>query len=257
MKKQVYYFACLFALSFSLFSQRGKDGVGNITVANTVVNIYTGLTADVTSGNTTISVASTAGYAVGDLVYIIQMQGARPNAGRDTIFPDFNSAVPTNTTYGAVTSYSNAGNQEFAQINSVPNGTSLVLDCGLKNDYHMFGKVQVIRVPRYTTLSVSGAGYITSPLWNGTTGGVAVVEVLNNATLSATPSFSVSGQGFRGGTVYTNAVIPFVGGGNKFGHVSYTEGGMKGESIAGDTTRYKIFSSVYCRGAMTNGGGGG
>lgn len=252
MKKYILYF--LFAVCvLPLTAQRGKDGAGNITAANTIVNAYTALTANANTGATSISVASTAGYAVGDLIMIIQMQGASVNCGRDTIFPDFSSSIPTNTTYGAITNYNNAGNYEFAQINSVISATSFSLDCVLQKNYTAAGKVQVIRVPRYSSLSVT-SGFITCPTWNGTTGGVVVVESEGNVTLTSTPSFNVSGTGFRGGAVENSSTLA---GATKFGHVSGVEGAYKGESIAGDTIRYKVYSGVFCRGAIANGGGGG
>lgn len=245
----------LVLIAFNVFSQRGKDGPGSITAAGgTIVNAYTALTANVVTGATTLNIASSSGLNPGDLIFIIQMQGARVNAGKDTIYPDVASSVPTNTTFGAINQYYNAGNNEFAEVNSVPNGTSITLDCGLKNGYSIYGNVQVIKVPRYTTLSISGSGFITAPAWNGTTGGVAVVEVQNNATISSTPSFSLTGKGFRGGGVEDATTF----GGNKYGSINAIQGGYKGESIAGDTNVYKaLFSGVFARGAVANGGGGG
>ena len=239
--------------SFFVVAQRGKDGAGNITVANTVVNIYTSLSANAAAGSNSIAVASAAGFSVGDLVFIIQMQGAKVNAGKDTIFPDFNNSIPNNSSYGAVTNYYTSGNNEFAQIYSI-SGTTFTLDCALQKSYQSLGKVQVIRVPRYTGLTISGAGSITCPSWNGTTGGVAVVEVDGATTLSAAGSFNVSAKGFRGGWRENNTTF----GSGAWGSAKPTEAGYKGESIAGDTNVYKsLFSGVYGKGAVANGGGGG
>lgn len=248
----------LILITFYSFAQRGKDGAGTtvtISVANTIVNQYTPLTQNASVGNTTLTVASSAGFSAGDLIFVIQMQGALINAGRDTIFPDVNSSVPTNTTHGAITNYNNSGNNEFAQVKSIPNATSIELDCGLSNNYLFLGKVQVVKVPRYNSLLISGAGSITCPPWNGATGGVAIVEVENNAILNSTPSFSVTGRGFRGGAIITQT-LSFIGG-DKYGSLLVQEGAYKGESIAGDTTRYKVYSGLFGRGAMANGGGGG
>jgi len=114
--------------------------------------------------------------------------------------------------------------------------------------------VQIVRVPRYSTLTVSGAGNITCPAWNGSVGGVVVVEVETNATLSSVPSFNVNNRGFRGGGVENASTVS---GANKFGSTRGIEGGYKGESIAGDTNAYKAWSVVFCKGAIANGGGGG
>lgn len=250
--KKVFLLACLL-FSIHLFPQRGKDGAGNITTANSIVNVYTPLTANITPGNTSISVGSTAGFAVGDLVMIIQMQGASVNAQSDYPWSDPSQSIPADTTMGRILNYNESGNHEFAQVNSVLSATSLSLDCNILKAYTTTGKTQIIRVPRYTSLLISGAGFITCPAWNGSVGGVAVVEVETNATLSSVPSFSVTGKGFRGGGV-ENRTIGF---GSKYGSIKPTEGAYKGESIAGDTNTYKSFSGVFCRGAIANGGGGG
>lgn len=251
MKRIYFILFCL--ISFYSFSQRGKNGSVNITVANTIVNLYTPLTQNVSIGNKTLTVQSSTSYTVGDLILIIQMQGAVVNAGRDSVSGDPNNSIPTNTTFGAITNYYNSGNYEYAQINAVPNGTSIVIDCGLKNNFDYLAKVQVIKVPRYLDLTISGAGFITCPTWNGSIGGIAVVETKNNCTLTSAPSFSVTGKGFRGGGTENVSVAL----GNKYGSLLPGEGGYKGESIAGDTNRYKVYRAVFARGAIANGGGGG
>lgn len=254
MKIRGYILFILIVIANCLYSQRGKDGAGNITTANSIVNIYTAVTASVNAGATSVSVGSTAGYAVGDLVMIIQMQGASVNAAKNFPWIDPSMCIPNDTSVGYITNYNTCGNYEFAQINSILSATSMSFDCALKKSYSNVGKSQVIRVPRYTTLTVSGAGFITCSPWNGSTGGVAVVETETNATLSSIPSFSVTGKGFRGGGVENSSTLS---GANKFGSLNPVEGGYKGESIAGDTNDYKNWSAVFCRGAIANGGGGG
>lgn len=254
MKKRGHIIYILVVLASSLFAQRGKDGAGNITTANSIVNIYTAVTASVNAGATSVSVGSTAGYAVGDLIMIIQMQGASVNASKNFPWIDPTMCIPNDTSVGYITNYNTCGNYEFAQINSILSATSMSFDCALKKGYSDVGKTQVIRVPRYTTLTISGAGFISCPAWNGSTGGVAVVETETNATLSSIPSFSVTGKGFRGGGVENSSTLS---GANKFGSLNPVEGAYKGESIAGDTNDYKNWSAVFCRGAIANGGGGG
>jgi gliding motility-associated-like protein len=249
-------FKIVFLFPVLIFSQKGKDGAANISVANTTVNSYYVVTADALAGSNSVAVSSNAGLAVGDLVMIIQMQGALVNAGKDSIFPDFNSSIPTNTTHGAITNYNNSGNYELHQISQLPNNTTVIFDCSLQKNYLHLAKVQLVKIPRYSSLIVSAPGNIVPAAWNGTTGGVVAIEVSGNATLNAMPSIDASGRGFRGGWRITFN-LPGIYGGNKWGSLLYNEGGMKGESIAGDTTRYKVYSSMYGRGAMANGGGGG
>src|SRR5580658_2333111 len=67
------------------YAQPGVDGAKTISATGTVVNEYTSLTANATAGNTSLTVAGsslnthnrfTASLAQGDLVMVIQMQGA-------------------------------------------------------------------------------------------------------------------------------------------------------------------------------------
>lgn len=247
------YILLLLILIFSttIFSQKGKDGAGNIVAPGTVVNLYTSLTADAFTGNTTINVLSSAGYAVGDLVYIIQMQGATVNSYIN-IWVNLNSAEPYSPAFGKIFSYNNAGNNEYAQISSVA-GNVITIDCPLKNDYTSAGKVQVIRVRRYSSLTIGAAGSITCPAWNGTTGGVISLEVDGNTTINAGGRIDASAFGFRGGVLSTSSFL----GAGAWSHNNPQEGAYKGESIAGDVLTYSVnFQGLYCKGAVANGGGG-
>ncbi len=272
--KRIYILGLIIFLNFNLFSQRGKDGTPTIGAANTIVNIYTPVTSNIIAGagSSTISVGSTAGFAVGDLIMIIQMQGTSVNAyhgGTTGPWFDGNSALPTDTTYGRVTNYNNCGMNEFAQINSIPDGTTIVLDCDLKNSYdvtktvniftgsiNLLGRVQVVRVPRYSSLTLNGPGTISCAQWNGSTGGICAVEVENSLTLNTTGAFNVSGKGFRGGAVFNYTPTTIISS-DKYGCNKSQEGGAKGESIAGDSAFYRNYASVFSRGNMANGGGGG
>jgi gliding motility-associated-like protein len=248
-------------LASASYAQRGKDGNITINTANKIVNEYTTLTANAVTGATTISVAAsslnsngrfTASLAAGDLVMIIQMQGAtilgQPDAGVPTI------SNPNDATWGGVTSYNNCGKYEYAQVSSVPNATSIVLDCGLTNSYTASGKVQVIRVQRYNTLTITAPGVLTCQAWNGTTGGVLAVEVLGNTTMNAGSKISASGTGFRGGALFTTTGRTTT---TIYSCVSLDVGSNKGEGIAGYDTDYTPYGGKYCRGAAANAGGGG
>ncbi|MBL7919194.1 MAG: gliding motility-associated C-terminal domain-containing protein [Bacteroidia bacterium] len=249
MKKYSLLLFSLFLFT-AVFSQKGKNGAGNIA-ASTIVNAYTSLTADAFTGNTTISVASAAGYGIGDLVYIIQMQGASVNCHINP-FGNPNSAEPLNPFFGKITNYNNAGNNEYAQVSSVA-GNVITIDCPLKNNYTAAGKVQVVKVPRYTSLTIAATGTITCPAWNGTTGGVIAIEVDGNTVINAGGRIDATGLGFRGGTLSTGAFF----GAGAWCHNNPQEGARKGESIAGDVTTYlATFNGQYCRGAVANGGGG-
>lgn len=246
-QKATWFITILLPLLFS--AQRGKDG--SITISNTrIVNEFTSLTSNVGAGATTFSVIQSSlntnnrfsgTLASGDLLLIIQMQGVTVNQVNNTI------------SWGAVTNYNNCGNYEYVEVASVPNATTINLRCGLRYDYTSSGKVQVIRVPRYTDLTLTGT-IITEP-WNGTTGGIVAIESLNDLIISS-GTINVNGLGFRGGQ---SALLNSVYGGQRFNdnNTIADEGAAKGESIAGFTTEYSAITGVYCKGAIANGGGGG
>ena len=247
-----------------IWSQRGVDGAKSIS-GTVIVNEYTALTANVAIGATVLNVSANtlnannrfgAGniLAQGDLIMIYQAQGATMDATTEP-FGAFSN--PNNSTWGAILSaanYNNAGNYEFAEVVSVSGGTSITISCGLRNSYTASGKVQVIRVPRYTTLTVTGTGILTGDVWNGTIGGLVVVEVDGATTIQAGGIITSSNLGFRGGQcTEDNSVV----GGSYFATNNNNEGAEKGESIAGFTTEYQAVTAQYCMGAPANGGGGG
>ncbi|HCQ30470.1 MAG TPA: hypothetical protein DIU39_09300 [Flavobacteriales bacterium] len=235
-------------VTFTATAQRGKDG-SKTSSTTEIVNDYTTLTADVTAGTTSISVTSSSltgsglpPLAQGDLILIIQMQGASVNT-IDNTQPSWGDL--------ATGSYNNAGNYEFAQVESVPNSTTINLDCGLKHDYSASGKTQVIRVPRYSTLTLNSGANITCPAWNGNTGGVVAIEVNGTTTFNG-GQIDVSALGFRGGQVDNQSNIGCMW----YADTSPTGGSEKGEGIAGSQTDYDTFGGRYGKGACANGGGG-
>lgn len=55
----------------------------------------------------------------------------------------------------------------------------------------------MIKVPNYTDLTVTSAGSIVAPAWNGQTGGVVAFRATGTVTING--SISVAGLGYRGG----------------------------------------------------------
>ncbi len=229
-------------------AQLGKDGT-TIISSNTIINEYTHLTSDVSSGSSSLTVNSsslndngrfTGNLQGGDLVFIYQVQGA---------------SIDVSTFgygWGNVTSSNNCGNYEFAEVAAVPNSTTINLRCGLKNSYTASGNVQVIRVPRHDELTINAE--ITAPAWDGTTGGIVVIETENNVTLSGSGSIEVSGLGFRGGV---SEITNSYWGSGQFGSNDHNEGAAKGESIVGYVSEYNALGIERAQGAPANGGGGG
>ena len=120
------------------FSQRGKDGVGNVSAANTQVNTYATVTATGVNTITVNNIATLTGgiwpstaIAPGDLIMIIQMQGASMDIDvTPTATWGGNYTVPgaylwTNNwnqfpqEWGKITAYNNAGKFEQVEVRTV------------------------------------------------------------------------------------------------------------------------------------------
>jgi gliding motility-associated-like protein len=252
--KTIFTSLLLIILSTNLFSQKGKNLALNVSTANTRINEFTALTANAAAGSSTITVASsslnanarfTSTLTPGDLVMIIQMQGALIKLSATPVWaPD--------STYGNIYNYQNCGNYEFAQVKSVLSSTQIVLDCGLLYNYSSSGKTQVVRVPRYTSLTVANTGTLTTDAWNGTIGGILAAEISGNSIINGV--VTATGLGFRGGG------NPVTGGGSTslFSSIN-PNGAEKGEGIGSDRITNITNDSLgkYCMGAPGNGGGGG
>ena len=89
------------------------------------------------------------------------------------------------------------GFYEFGIVASV-SGTTLTLTAPLTNTYVTDGThhAQVVRVPQYTTVNVAAGGTLTASAWNGTTGGILVLEATSSVTVAGT--VTMDGNGFRG-----------------------------------------------------------
>ncbi|MDO7884828.1 T9SS type A sorting domain-containing protein [Hymenobacter cheonanensis] len=246
----------------------GKDGVGSLTTAGP--NTYysgTSVSAVTTAANTTVSVigvstiVGTTPVAAGDLVLVMQMQGATIDNGASS------------STYGAVSaSSSTAGQYEYAVVASVSGSpiTSITLNRALTNTYSTGTNqnFQVIRVPQYSSLTINGI--LTGTAWNSQTkvGGVLALDVAGSTTFSGTAGLSMTAKGFAGGGGVSY-------GGNTINDqtlyatpTSVTAHGSKGEGIAGTpvnfydgTTTIKTTGTGYPtgdnnRGAPANAGGG-
>jgi uncharacterized repeat protein (TIGR01451 family) len=262
---------------------------GNAVGLTGVINTYYPGTANVAAGATSIPVGAPTGagtpIANGDLLLVIQMQDATINTG--------NSVSYGNGSTGAgFTLLNQSGNFEFVTatgavaagavpVSGAGAGGGLVFNynsavAGATNGQSTY---QVIRVPQYATASL-GAALTASP-WNGSTGGVLVLDVAGALTLGG-QTVNVNALGFRGGA---GMQLSGNGGGSNtdFRQVAPTAYGgtpvagfdaPKGEGIAGTplwvesgltfvktNTDYPSGTAgtdgSMARGAPGNGGGGG
>lgn len=284
MKNNLLFYS-LFLITLTCLGQRGKNGSHTITAINAQLNSYTALSANATAGQSAITVTSNSliggffnsAITPGDLLLIVQMQGANlnvdtypaneyVNSGGQFWGPyttpvghlnDWNQYIPL---WGEILNYNNAGKFELAEVRSVAGNATINLMCPLVNSYTSSGRVQVVRVPRFVNLTVNANTSITASPWNGTTGGVVAVEVDGQLTFNANGVISASGAGFRGGVTEDLTLGSPPSSPNDIGfcasHVG-TQGAEKGESIAGFYTEYDAIYSRYCKSAPANGGGGG
>ena len=268
----------ILTFSFSIFSQRGKDGDLNIASINTVLNTYTHITATSGAGSTTITVADnsmsggafTSNLAAGDLVMIIQMQGASVDINNFPVLAGGIHTAPAANLYdwwlaiedfGAILNYKSSGKFQTVEVSGITGNNSIQLQCGLDYTFASSKHVQVVRIPRFNDLTVSaGVNSIVPNAWDGQSGGVVALEIDGIFSINSGSSISASGFGFRGGQL-----DPFGQSGNAanpdevryLGTPIASEGSEKGESIYGHYAEYDNIDSRYGIGATANGGGGG
>lgn len=166
----------------------GSEGDKTITHANTIVNDFTTLTTDASAGASQIVVSDntinvkgrfTGDLEPGALIMIVQMQRASQLSPIGETAPD------------------HAGKYEFAEVTGVEEDGKINLTAALKNSYTTAGKTQVVRVPRYSSLTVNPGAVITTDGWNGNTGGIVAIDITGTTSLNGT--IDVTGKGFAGG----------------------------------------------------------
>ena len=240
----------------------GKDGPITLTSTSPTPNTYFPGTASTTTNATSItlgqSVGSNAPITAGDLLLVMQMQGAEINTLNT-------NAYGSNTAAGSGnlgTNYT-AGLYEYVTAqNDVPaTGGTVQLTTSLSRiytnaDFSTTGtggqqRFQVIRVPQYSSLTINGT--VTGTAWNGSAGGVLVIDVAGKTTFSGTSTLTMTGKGFRGGgsAKYTsssgNANTDYV---KNSSQTLVGAHGSKGEGIVG-TPRYLANNGAVSYNATT------
>jgi hypothetical protein len=298
------FYLKLFCLFFSFFvlincnkiiAQCGvppTSGSVTISIANNVINTYYPGIGSPAAGSTSLNVGSidprgnTTAISTGDLVLIVQVQGADIDATNTDSYGDNTAGAPAS---GYIGTNLSAGYYEYNTIAGI-SGSTITFSYSLANNYYnrdftstnSIQRYEVIRVPRYYDLRIKHGASLTCPEWNGNTGGIVVVDVANQFTLQGT--IDVSYKGFRGGGG-KNLTGATAGNSNGAGTLTNTDyrwespitnsanltGGAKGEGIAGTPAYYLEYGSSFTttgsvegyingsmgRGAPANAGGGG
>ena len=102
-----------------------------------IINSYAKVTAIAGSD---ITVSSTAGFAIGDRIVLIQMKGAVIDGTLSSV-------------YGSIIDYGTSGNYEYATIETIGAGT-ITLSAPLCKDFDPAGSLQIVSVPEFMDASV-------------------------------------------------------------------------------------------------------
>lgn len=211
------------------------DSCPVISNIGAVINAYTPVLAqDICLNKITVEDASA--FNAGDTVVMMQMKGA--------VIDSSNTAA-----FGSITNYRNAGNYEFNYVKS-KSGNVIELKNTIIRQYDIpDGKVQLIRVPYYDIANITNT--LTCPAWDGSKGGVLVLNAKNKVTLNA--NIDVTGKGFTGGkSPNSNNLSWSCSSVNYYYPAGSKEAAAKGEGIAVIST-----DRTYGRGRLANAGGGG
>jgi gliding motility-associated-like protein len=204
---------------------------GKPTSISGVINTYSQVTK-IDTCRWALTVGGGVAYKVGQKILIIQMQGAIIDSS-------------ATSTFGSIKNISVAGNYEYGTIDSIA-GTILFLKNPLLKSYNTAADVQVVSVPQYTDVQITGT--LKASAWDGKKGGVLIFEATGN--VYAASNIDASATGFTGSTPSYNTGSCHS---NGYYYSSLSNGGnSKGYGIAVSSKNYP-----YGRGSNANGGGGG
>jgi len=259
----------------TLCSVPSRDG--DVTLGSSIVNTYFPGSGSATAGGASITMGAAdsrglvSGIAAGDLLLIMQVQGATINSTNSTAYGGSGSGR-------GYSGLGNAGNYEYVRaVNSVSSAGGTLTVTTLTNSYSTGNasatsntarsRFQVIKVPQFRNATVVGT--VSAPKWNGTTGGVVAFDVASELAFSG-GGINVDAAGFRGGGGRNSASGS--GAATDYATSQSANGahGSKGEGVGGTPYRTYDGTSVTqqaatelagllsgARGAPGNAGGGG
>lgn len=183
-KSILFFFFITF--SFTGIGQTSISGVVNSYAS--VINMNAG-SCDPCDANCTdtITVSNIGSFQADDKALIIQMKGADLD-------------ITNSSSGGSVTAINQAGNYEFFEIESV-SGNTITLKYPLVRSYNFSGKVQIVKIPNYNEVDITGT--LTALDWDATTGTGGVVA-LSAEQITFNANIDVNGKGFKGLRMETN-----------------------------------------------------
>ena len=250
--------ALLVAVTFGLLAARSVDRASAAPCAvpgsagpggtlGGVVNAYFPGSGSVAAGAVSIPVGTARGAATpivaGDLLLVIQMQDAAIDSTNTGTYGDGAAGDPATGTTNA----NNSGKFEYLRATGPIAAGSVPVEgagvgSGLVNAYTDAAatatqgqrRFQVVRVPQYSSATLGST--LTASTWDGTSGGILVLDVTGSLALGAA-AVDVSALGFRGGGA--RQLAGAAGGSNTDYRSLATSAfhAQKGEGIAG-TPRY-------------------
>ena len=215
-----------------------------------IVNSYAKVTS-IGSGYVTVSAAQAAQFHPDDYVLLIQMQGV----GIQTTQGSY--GVNVQSVYGT------PGGYEFLKVLSVNYGTGRIdfTRNVFLNTYDIASNVQIVKVPFYSSPTVTSN--LSGQAWNSASGTGGVIAIMAARKLTLAADIDATGLGFRGAAgvfgigqcVYTN--IPA----NSLDSYpeTYNNAGLKGEGVAIHDLSKALLFPDHAKGQGRNftGGGGG
>ncbi|MCU0832917.1 MAG: hypothetical protein MUC77_00575 [Chromatiaceae bacterium] len=178
---------------------------GDVSTSGILNSYFPPANGTFNSSSTAIGLGTRRGAAVnfapGDLALVIQMQCATINTTNNN--DTYGRGDGTGRGYADPVGSCLAGRYEYVRAGAATTASSLDLsetplqgvyiqDAGTTPNRRTF---QVIRVPQYGTLTLSGT--VRAEYWDGTTGGVVALDVADGLTWGG-QTIDVSEQGFRG-----------------------------------------------------------
>ena len=204
----------------------GHDGSLTVSSTTKVDGTKHALSSNANSGQKNVVVSDSSGYAAGDQVILINMQGTGGNQGK----------------------------WEIAEVASQSTGTITMTE-NLTNNYTTADKAIVQIIPQYSSVTVQSGGILTADAWNGTVGGIVALICTGTVTVESGGKIDAKGLGYRGGaagdagtsyigyqgeshnatgTTATTANNGGGGGGDSVGGTKEASGGGGGYGSAGD-----------------------
>lgn len=236
-------FSCCNTLVMSLLVLIGTNAPAFAFQKNLSGNLNQPSAHVITIGPDRATVDNVSGFAVGDTILLIQMQGVGILTG------------PLD--YGSVQDKrGEPGMHEFMIISAINGGNEIVFKNNTLKTYAPEGNIQIVRVPYYNTATVTGKLFCNP--WNTATKKGGVLALIIGRTLKLNADIDVSASGFVGGkdVIGDGFCLPTPLITNP---ATFTNAGFKGEGVANfnEYNQPLLPDNAKGYGNQFNGGGGG